>query len=1023
MITIMKASAGSGKTFNLAKKYIELLFRSHDPAAYRHILAVTFTNKATDEMKGRILQKLNVLATDPRSSGYFDDFVPAVFASEDELRRCARRCLSAILHDYGAFAVSTIDRFFQQTLRAFAHEIGRFASYQVELDKKSLVTESADRFLDSITERDAQVLRWLTDGAIKRMSEGGRFRLDEAVEEYAVDVLCSDSYAEMAGRTGADESVSYSRENLSRIRGTCRRMLSSYRESVASAARKAVSLFGDAGIPLDRTYYRFMCGIESKYAGLKPDDKIEPPSDRTLKIAADPMKWFSKAEAAKWSPCTTPEMESALAGFAGLFGKDYDVYRTAEIIDGQLYGLGVVADISRELSALMKEKNVMALKDSDSILRKIIDGSDTPFIYEKTGVRYHNFLLDEFQDTSFMQWSNFLPLVRNSEAQGFESLIVGDVKQSIYRWRGSDWHLLNTGLQREFGIADDDVVSLQDNYRTLREIVEFNNGFFGFAAGEADRLAGVDPSSPDSVSRIYGDVRQRPRTGDDAPGSVEVVFCGSEEAEMDEILKGVRAVKDAGGEYGMTAVLVRKNDMGAAVADMLVKNGIPVVSDDSLKVKSSVTVRRLAALLSYMDNPDDGINAYLAAELGVRLPENHYPLAELCELLAGKLRELDGELFRREIPYVLTFLDKVLEWTSSNGNDLGAFLKWWRDEDAVISSSESSGAVRIMTIHKAKGLEFPYVIVPFAEKMELSDSLALKWCTPAAEGTGLESVGHEAYRVRMSGKAQRSLFAEDYEKEMRLQFIDGINIFYVALTRAEKGLKIIAAAPSEKATAGKSPARNNMATLLHAYVAGRGLAQEDDGTLRYTAGTAYDFGSPLLRGKTVPFYDGDRDFFPAAADGRLRLASGEMSPERLHGIAMHDILSRVKKASDLGPAVAAAVMSGLLTEEEKDSAERFLRGRIESVAGRGWFPEDGAGVFNETSFFGRDGLEYRPDRVVIRDGAVAIIDYKFGAREPGHRRQVMRYAGLFRDMGYSAVSAYLWYFGEEDENAVEEICH
>lgn len=1021
MITIMKASAGSGKTFNLARKYIELMLRSREPAAYRHILAVTFTNKATAEMKGRILQKLYELSTEPRRSGYFDDFVPGVCATEDELRRVSAYYLSAILHDYGAFSVSTIDRFFQQTLKAFSREIGQFSSYQVELDKKSLVKESADRFLDSVTENDKAVLKWLTEGAIEIMEQGKRFNLDKIVEDYATDVLCSDSYSEMVEKNGIDETEKYSMDNLGRIRKVCSAAAASYRSALKSAAGEISRLFGEAGIPLDSTYKKFMESAVRNYSDLKSSDEIKFPTATFMSKAGDSSSWFSKANEKEYLPLVTPEIEGAVSHLAGLFGRDYDVFRTAGIIGGQLYGLGVIADIRTKLSELMKEKNVMPLRDSDSILRRIIDGSDTPFIYEKTGVRYQNFLLDEFQDTSLIQWSNFLPLVRNSEAQGFDSLIVGDVKQSIYRWRGSDWHLLNTGLQSEFGISDENVVSLQDNYRTLREIVLFNNGFFEFAAGEIDRLGGTDQASPDSLSRIYADVRQNPKTADDAPGSVEAVFC-EKDAEMDEILDSVRAVRESGGEYGMIAILVRKKEIGAEIADMLVSNGIPVVSDDSLKVKSSMCVRRLTVLLSCIDNPADSINAYLASELDIELPQNHYSVTELCEKLLFGLQSRDEALYRMDIPYIRAFLDKVLEWTSVNGNELGAFLKWWNEQDPVISSSESSGSVRIMTIHQSKGLEFPYVIVPFAEMTELSSGKDKKWCSLSADGTVLEPFGNDIFSVKMSGAAaEHSLFAEDYRKEMLLQHTDCLNIFYVALTRAQKGLKIIAALPEGKYRSGGSRDWKNMSHLMYAYLIDRGLSAGEDGQARFALGEAYDFSSMERAGSSAVPYPGDDGFFSSGNDGRLRLSSGEMSPERLRGIALHDILSRVKKVSELGEAVAYAVRSGLLPEDDRQGTEDWLRGRIEAVADRGWFPEDGARVLNEVTVFGADGREHRPDRVIVRDGAVSIVDYKFGEPESSHRKQVRRYADTYRAMGYGSVSAFLWYFNAEAGDGVEEV--
>ena len=462
----MKASAGSGKTYSLARQYISLLLKSNDRYAYRHILAVTFTNKATDEMKSRILKELHTMASDPSKSGYRDYFIPSLFPSDDKLQDKARKVLQDILHDYSAFAVSTIDRFFQHTLKAFSREIGHFASYQVELDKDSLVAESVDRILDSLTEQDSGLLSWLTENVLEQIEQGGRYSMDANLLEMAVR-LKSPQRQEAMEIAGVKAEDLCSKERLVEIRNRCRDIIKAFRKRVKETARAALDILEQAGVDPAESNRKFMSALYI-YDELKDTDSIVAPKDSFLQKAGKPDEWFARSKAKLLMPKVHPFLEAPLEDFCALWGKEYVVYNTACILDSQLYGLGVAAELSKTFDQLMKEKNVLCIDDSNVLLKNIIDGSDAPFVYEKLGVRYEHFLLDEFQDTSLVQWDNFRPLLENSIASGNENLIVGDVKQSIYRWRQSEWDLLENQVSADFPDRTD-VKSLDTNFRSSRD--------------------------------------------------------------------------------------------------------------------------------------------------------------------------------------------------------------------------------------------------------------------------------------------------------------------------------------------------------------------------------------------------------------------------------------------------------------------------------------------------------------------------------------------------------------------------
>ena len=342
--------------------------------------------------------------------------------------------MNDILHDYSAFAVSTIDRFFQQTLKAFSREIGQFASYQVELDKRSLVAESVDRILDSLDEGDGSLLPWLTDNVLEKIEQGERYSMDANLLEMAMR-LKSVQRQEALEHCGINEEEAYSKETLMNIRRACRDEISLFRRDVKLMARAALDILEQAGVNPADSNRGFMKALYA-YDAPEDDGDLCVPTESFLSKAADSGQWFAKSKAKTLLPKVYPFLETPLNDFCALWGKRYAVYNTACILDGQIYGLGVAGELHKTFGELMREKNVLCIDDSNTLLRNIIDGSDAPFVYEKLGVRYEHFLLDEFQDTAKVQWTNFSPLLHNSDSQGGENLIVGDVKQSIYRWRG-----------------------------------------------------------------------------------------------------------------------------------------------------------------------------------------------------------------------------------------------------------------------------------------------------------------------------------------------------------------------------------------------------------------------------------------------------------------------------------------------------------------------------------------------------------------------------------------------------------
>lgn len=1006
MINILKASAGSGKTYNLAKTYLRLLFESENRRQYRHILAVTFTNKATAEMKSRILKELHQLAVSPEESPYLRDFVPSFFSSPYELKNKAEEVLVDLLHDYSAFSVSTIDKFFQQTLKAFAREIGQFSAYQVELDKNSLIRESVDRILDSLTEDDSELMSWLNDNVMNQLEKGSRVKIEAGLYEMA-GLLKSEEFRSIAESRKISCAESFSRDKLVTIRKECVRIIREFKQKLMAAAREVAAVLESTGVPASESNRGFLKAVYSYTDDslLRADAKLLRPTDAFFLKASDDEQWFAKKKKDVFMPMLGAALHGPLDEFCSLFGREYRLYQTAVLLREQTFTLGIASVVYGEFDALLKEKNVLSLDDSNSILHRIIDGSDAPFVYEKLGVRFEHFLLDEFQDTSTIQWENFRPLLAESDSNGRQNLVVGDVKQSIYRWRGSDWSLLGYEVAQTF--PDSCETALDSNYRSTAAVVDFNNHFFRYAA-EVLALDG-----------IYSDVAQSVKTKDAQQGSVGCSFCETENI-LPLVCDSIRDAVGRNARYGDMAVLVRNNSEGGRIAAELIKEGIPVISDDSLDTKSSLTVRRLVSILSCVDNPSDEVGGYMAASLGVDIPSKYHSLLDLCEGILRSLHLYDSVSFDGEVLFIQSFMDTLKDWSSVNGQNLGQFINYWKDNSFHISSPADPDAVRVMTIHKSKGLEFPYIIFPYAEKVDLYKP-SVRWSPLDGSIEGFSASGG-IFPVNLSSSSADTFFSGSYEEERFLQKVDNLNVFYVACTRASKELHVISSLPSAsfyKSLEKGEPEFKNMSHILYAFT---------NSTRTY--GSKYDYS--LLKRKPCSeerLFAASYPSFALNLSGdkplsRLVLSSdssdffsengqaGVEASARLNGIVLHGIMSKVNSVRDLLPAVGDAVANGMLSIDEGKRAVGFLTARMQAALSRGWFSV--ANALNEVEIIDDKGDYCRPDRVEISDHSVLVIDYKFARKSPEHVEQVKSYVDVYRKMGYGSVKGCLWYVYEDD---------
>lgn len=1067
MLTVYRASAGSGKTHTLTEEYLKLLFSS--PVAYRHILAVTFTNKATDEMKGRIVEELYKLASGG-ASDYTRSLTEHLSLDESSLRREARLILVRILHDYAAFNISTIDRFFQQTMRAFAREIGLQGGYGLEMDQGEVLDAAIDDLLSSLEDpANKDLLGWLVRFAEEKVENGSGWNLRGDIRQLSLE-LFKETYKAFEKEVAQDIA---DKQALETYKETLFSIIRSEESRARQLAEEGLAVLDRYGLmPQD-----FKGGSRSPLFFLQKlaAGEMKEPSATFISLADD----MEAAYTAKTGEDLKQKIVSAFEGglsrclkeIVRMFA-DRCRYLTAKEIVRYYYTLGILGDVSTRIAAYRREKNIMLLADTTELLNKVIGGSDTPFVYEKTGVRVDHYMIDEFQDTSGMQWNNFRPLIAESLAHHRSNLIVGDVKQSIYRFRNSDWKLLDGQLKSDFRKEEITDKVLGVNWRSCRSIVEFNNAFFTTAPLLLQALfnEGLEDSSLVENERVlaggkivgaYGDLYQEvPPKFAGASGHVRIEFLEpAEESDwkeeaMERLPYLISRLHGNGYALRDIAVLVRTNKEGAKVAETLLayKKKHPedacsyeIISDDALFVSGSAAVRFLVAVFRYMQDTTNETACKMAAFHYALLYSGENPETEdafltnggdfpmetkvalsslsresLYETAEGLLR-LFGPLFKDdEQVYVQAFLDMIKEYAEKESADAARFLAWWDEKGykKTIVTPDGQDAIRILTVHKSKGLGFKAVVLPFGdwEIDHRPTSSVILWCHPKVEPfNALHLVP-----VKYSSTLSRTIFAGEYYEEKLHAYIDNLNTLYVAFTRAKEELIVFSPRPKKEGSvsgiadllwAGIDASTKNRTGDARSLVP---LAEHFDREAGvFESGDWWHPASSTDRSTLVKEVQMKRIASVDPADRlRLRLYGKGFffdNEQRKHGTLMHDVLSKIRHVKDIPSAVMTYQYAGVIDKEEYV----VLVARLEKLLGRSpvlsWY-DGNARVLNEVDILEKNGFTKRPDRVMIKEDRVEVVDYKFGLQEKkAYRKQVESYLELIRRMGYVQVTGYIWY--------------
>ncbi len=1062
---IIRASAGSGKTHRLTGEYMNLLFSK--PFNHRHILAVTFTNKATDEMKSRIVEQLYRLASG-RSSDYLGQLTSNFELDEKAVREQAKRILETILHDYSSFSISTIDRFFQQTMRAFTREMGLAGGYNVEVDHSAMLMETVDLMLSELDKAENKSLsEWLLRFMQDSIEEGKSWKIEQEVMKLAQQ-LFNETYKSFSGE---EQETIQDKSKLEPYKQMLIKIIKAYEKEGKSIGLRAVSVMERNGLAPDDFKYKKTSGF-GLFIKLA-NGIMDKPGARLLNLVDNIDLWFgsdkSKSDAIR--SAYSDGLNDCVRDV--IYHCDNDLYyNTARELLKNFYTLGILNDIKKRLQILQQENNTLFLSDTTELLNDIIADSDSPFIYEKTGTRITNYMIDEFQDTSRMQWNNFKPLIGESLASGDFNLIVGDVKQSIYRFRNSDWKLLEEQVEEDFNSEYIDKHILDTNWRSDANVVRFNNDFFINASqilqDDFDLSSGIDVEDIDNsqIVNAYKDVYQHvPEKKSESGGQVKITFLKKKDETdwkseaLERLPLEIEALQDQGFALKDIAVVVRWNKEAVEVAETLLeyKENHPdspyrydIISNEALLIGSAQSVKAIIALMRYFRNPKDSALRMMAIYEFYRFIHKMNPTEALSaysknggvdggfpddmqeqlaglsslpfyDMIEGFFALSADSLEEKENAYIQAFLDIALKFSSDSSADLNAFLDWW-DEDGqgkALFSPDDQDAIRLITIHKSKGLGFGAVIMPFVnwrvDHMYGGNRSTIIWCKPNIEPFNELSVAPLKYSKALMG----TIFNEDYLAEKRSTYIDNLNLLYVAFTRAKHRLIAYAPVPA------KPENITDVSDLLWKSVGDISL---NDYLNELDDEWVFELGKPSKRESAeakpdTGIYNAGR-WKSVPYDNRLKLrlnSIGFFSEDgnRDYGKLMHDIVSNIKTLEDIPIAVERKISEGELNESEREKTISELTHYLNIPNVSEWYSGK-YNILNETQVLHPQTGFSRPDRVMIDKNEVFVVDYKFGDSEDSkYTRQVKRYIKTISDMGYPNVRGAVFYVKQGKVELVE----
>lgn len=1029
-LTIYRSSAGSGKTYTLAKEYLKLALRSKD--YYQKILAVTFTNRAAEEMKERVLEFLISMA-----KGHHE-LIPVLAKdlnkSSEEIIKAANSSLTHLLHHYGYFNITTIDTFFHRVIRSFSREIGLHGNFGIELD--------TDKVSDYITagvyegvEKNDQLRDWLVEFSMEGLADGESYETKHKVRVLAKQLFQED-FKKLPQNQFTDAEV---KEKIKHLKQRLFVTKQTFENHLNGIALRFNDVMESAGLSIDDLSFKhagpggFFPKLQRKEYGSLIAKRVEDARNEAT-------AWTTKTSKLKDQIISLAEttLIPLLNEAVSYYEENKTDYYTADAVLKHLYTMGLMSDLAQKLHQYKQEEDVIMISDLPDFLSQIIDDTGSPFIYEKVGTWYAHFLIDEFQDTSQFQWNNFRPLLEESLSNGNENIVVGDAKQSIYGWRGGDPTLLLKTIHEDIPQAVADPTR-SINYRSARHIIEFNNQLFSslpqLLVTEMGDL--ISPEEAQMILSTYDGVEQEVADKNKSvDGLVHLEFLKAENTEwkqysIEKTIETMESLLKEGHQLNDMAVLVRSNKEAIEFVNYVldyrrnVKTSIEVISAEGMLLEKAAVVQLLLAAFNHLIRPDDvsvladlsyryqkiikqksfGQHTDFSGIVAGELPADfskykqhllHLPILELVEVL---IRTFELNQLTSEFVYLQAFQDAVLEFTKNNRSDIRLFMEWWTEIGAKrsVQMTGALDAVEVITSHKSKGLQYPIVFVPFCNFDMNSKSKPVWYQSPYEEQQNVP--------VDYKSGLESTLFVESYQKDFAKWHLESLNVLYVAFTRAENALFVhCEATPS---------AKNNMYgrvnKLLWSYFdqyAPDGWNPESE---IYRKGNVLPKHRPSQNEMThLEFYTTNKwsNKLKVRKTGKAYY-DNEVEKSRNEGILLHQILSEIIHHEETDDVLARYERSMIITNDDAKRYGSIIHRLWKNDKIKSWFSGKGE-VKTEVVVLPKDGETKRMDRVIIEDDKAIVIDFKSGTAKREDNRQIKEYVHLLNGMGYET-EGYLLY--------------
>ena len=1051
-LTVYKASAGSGKTFTLATEYMKLVIAN--PEAYRSILAVTFTNKATEEMKLRIISQLYGLSKLlPESETYLKVIQDSLGMDREQIAKRAHEALYNLLHHYSYFRVETIDSFFQRVMRNLAKELELSANLKLELNDREIERQAVDELIEGLSIGD-KLLTWILDYIKGNIGEDKNWNVIGKIKRFGEN-LSKDFYKanEKQLRQKLEEEGFFERY-LRQLEEVKRQAM----EQVEQIAATFFDALDENGLTMD-DFSRKKQGPWGYFEKLRTGACYEEYGVNSYQASAvDSVDaWFTKAKATPQNPAyhVVEEMLRPLLEFAvEKMPQLLRVYRSVQVTKSNLSQLRLLGSIDQKIKEMNQDANRFLLSDTQPLLHALMESGagDSSFIFEKIGTQLEHIMIDEFQDTSVTQWKNFKVLLDETMShKESNNLIVGDVKQSIYRWRAGDWRLLND-IEREFPRPSDQLRlrSLATNYRSDRNVIEFNNQFFVYAADkEYQAQKETDESGAETLRQAYADVIQQVPESKPKQGYVRIKLLPKEEYHEAMLALTAETVDELicqGANERDIAILIRSNEIIRDVANYFLANRpqYKLVSDEAFRLDASTAVNTLVMALRLLCHQDDIVEATLSGyyhrlimreetEESLPLPLEYtdhkeelmsMPLYDLVERLATIFRVHE---LKDQSAYVCAFYDQLDNYMEDGTGTVEDFLDAWDNNlhGKTIQSDDVSG-IRLMTIHKSKGLEFAHVIMPFCD-WPITKSHVI-WCTPQASPFNeLPLVPVDCSKSRLEG----TIYEKDYHYERLQETVDNLNLLYVAFTRARQNLFVY----------GKRDVSNIRSRLIQdclpdvaRTLEGCKLSGMDE---EKTEPIVMEYGELDINRQRKAEKESDNVFLkpvnrltihPDTYPLKARFRQSNKSRDFIKGddeqstrgeyiqlgVILHQVFSTIQTADDVESALSQLRIDGVLNAApDEEKLREMLQRRLQTPKVKEWFSGQWE-VYNERDILTVDEQSgevktYRPDRVMVNGTEMIVVDFKFAAQRPEHVSQVKGYMELLKRMSHLTVKGYLWY--------------